>query len=532
MGIEMKRIARMAGDRFVASDVLSRHADLTRILRRHLPASTAALFARPKAVDGGIYEWYSDLGGQPQRLADLPAPKRASVERLLRERLQAIAQLADKLEAEGGDGIEHARLLRDAARYPDPEAIYVLKGEPVLTFWGSGEVTRVIPPANLAAAAATGAATAAGATALAAQAPTPRRKRLWWLLLLLLLGLLAWLLCRYFFCADGTSAPALPLPVTEKAAERAPEPVPPEEAPEPPPPPEADPVDKLAERVAAAKGNCVELQRLVRKEPLFEQDAPDPRVASIRQDVGKELGTRCRKELIKAAKNMCPGERPKELAPELAIVFDASGSMDISMLASETDLQQFQGMMRNPLGALLLAPRLAELERRLKREPKRITVAKQAATAVVRRVPSDVNIGLVLLESCPGARSVGFFPPARHAALRTRIESVSPAQGTPLADGVSRAGALLDGRDKESIMLVISDGEESCGGDPCTIARRLKSAKPNLKINVVDIMGTGAGNCLAQATGGQVFTARNVKELNLMTERAAQDAIGPGNCSK
>ena len=202
------------------------------------------------------------------------------------------------------------------------------------------------------------------------------------------------------------------------------------------------------------------------------------------------------------------------------------------MLASETDLQQFQGMMRNPLGALLLAPRLAELERRLKREPKRITVAKQAATAVVRRVPSDVNIGLVLLESCPGARSVGFFPPARHAALRTRIESVSPAQGTPLADGVSRAGALLDGRDKESIMLVISDGEESCGGDPCTIARRLKSAKPNLKINVVDIMGTGAGNCLAQATGGQVFTARNVKELNLMTERAAQDAIGPGNCSK
>ena len=81
-------------------------------------------------------------------------------------------------------------------------------------------------------------------------------------------------------------------------------------------------------------------------------------------------------------------------------------------------------------------------------------------------------------------------------------------------------------------MLVISDGEESCGGDPCTIARRLKSAKPNLKINVVDIMGTGAGNCLAQATGGQVFTARNVKELNLMTERAAQDAIGPGNCSK
>jgi Mg-chelatase subunit ChlD len=125
---------------------------------------------------------------------------------------------------------------------------------------------------------------------------------------------------------------------------------------------------------------------------------------------------------------------------------------------------------------------------------------------------------------------LGFFPPQKHPALRAQIGSLSPDEGTPLADGVRQAGALLDGRNKESLMVVISDGEESCNGDPCAVARQLAQSKPNLKINVVDILGTGAGNCLAKATGGQVFTARNVDEMNVMLQKAAKEAIGPGNC--
>lgn len=52
----------------------------------------------------------------------------------------------------------------------------------------------------------------------------------------------------------------------------------------------------------------------------------------------------------------------------------------------------------------------------------------------------------------------------------------------------------------------------------------------HLKINVVDIQGTGAGNCLAASTGGKVFTANNVNELSINMGQAAQDVLGPGNC--
>ena len=105
-------------------------------------------------------------------------------------------------------------------------------------------------------------------------------------------------------------------------------------------------------------------------------------------------------------------------------------------------------------------------------------------------------------------------------------------EGTPLADGVARAGQMLDGVNKESVMLVISDGEESCNQNPCAVAQQLARSKPHLKINVVDIMGTGAGNCLANITGGKVYTARNANEITLMTNKAAQDVLGPANCKK
>jgi hypothetical protein len=81
-------------------------------------------------------------------------------------------------------------------------------------------------------------------------------------------------------------------------------------------------------------------------------------------------------------------------------------------------------------------------------------------------------------------------------------------------------------------MLVVSDGVESCGRDPCTVARALARSKPHLKINVIDILGTGAGNCLAQLTGGKVFTANNVNELSSMTTRAAQDVMVPEHCKR
>ncbi|KXU38621.1 hypothetical protein AXE65_00200 [Ventosimonas gracilis] len=525
----MQRIARLSGQNL--GEALDGYADLRQILSRYLPPSTVNMYAKPKQAKDGVVEWYSELGGQARSLyqLDVEDPKQAAeARRLLAERLQAVQKAADSLYVPGEDSSEQTerlrRLLQLAARTPQEKNIYVVDGQPVITAWGGGEPPK--PP-----------------EAPLIQAPPPRKRR-WWLWLLLLLALLALLaaLLWWLYCRTPKAEPLPPIqepptieePVIEPPQE---EPIQPPEPPEPPvelpPPPEPpkplpppDPLAKLRERIKQAGNDCKALQQLQKDEPLLKENR------ELSAQVTQKLLQHCKEQMISKAKDLCPEERPPELAPEMVIVFDASGSMDISMLATPEEIQKASAVQgaADLLTGILLGSRAPNTMQHIFREPKRITTARQATVALVEQLPKDVNAGLVLVERCPGARSVGFFPPAQRGQLLRRLKGVVPMEGTPLADGISRAGAMLDGVSRESVMLVVSDGEESCNQDPCAVARDLARRKPYLKINVVDILGTGAGNCLAAATGGQVFTASNVNELQLMTRQAAQDVLAPAHC--
>lgn len=333
-----------------------------------------------------------------------------------------------------------------------------------------------------------------------------------------------------------------PEPPPPPASEPASAPEPAASAPEPPQPPASpveppkrDPLEPLRQRIAKAGKDCGALQAAL-QDPLLRGRQPE--AAALRQELGQRYQQQCREQAIREAKNLCPGQRPKELAPELALVFDASGSMGYSLDLNPNGLPAnpadvVEGLLRQlggPLGGLAAGG----LDRsRLTREPTRMTAAKRAAISTVQRAPSDANIGLVRIEggSC-SARSAGFYPPARRGQLIGELQGMEARGGTPLADGVAKGGQMVDGVSREALMVVISDGAESCGRDPCAVARDLKRAKPHLKINVVDITGTGAANCLAAVTGGRVFTARNADEVATMTREASQDALGPANCPR
>jgi hypothetical protein len=241
----------------------------------------------------------------------------------------------------------------------------------------------------------------------------------------------------------------------------------------------------------------------------------------VRKEVLDTLHKRCKDTLVREAKNLCPGERPPQVVPEFVIVFDASPSMAYSLNASRAEIE-FAERMRRP--ELVFG------------DPQRVKPAREAAIEAARRVPRDMSTGLVMVDSCQaGARPLGFFGPAQRASLIGQLESIRPhpfsgGGGTPLASGIARAGQMVDGVGREATLLVISDGEESCNGNPCAVAQALAAAKPKLKINVLDITGTGAGNCVAAATKGQVFTARNAADVVASMRRAAQEVMGPAHC--
>lgn len=584
----MKRIARLEAEPFTAGDSPIAHDELVNLLRTQLSPAVASLFAKPKAADGGLVEWYSDLNGQPVPVSQLPPGEAAQVQRLLEERITAIQQLAARLESQGGEGARQAALLRQAVQYPDTRTLYSLNGQPVLTFWGyrlagSAPVGAVPLAAGAVGAAATLAPNRADAAAPPLTPPPsgplepPRKRRWWpWLLLLLLLALLAGVL--WWLSGRDEEVPPMEPPVVEEPIEEPAEQTPikepeieeelpleeppveeppveepelPEEIPEPEPtpvPPPPDPFDELTKKVAATT-DCTALENMLKDEPQLQ--GSDAQAQTLKQQIRTTLDGRCKQEQaqkekvqqaakqaqIQQAKNQCPGQRPPELAPELIIVFDASGSMKakLPLTAQEQAQRQATQEVIRGLGGLIGGNTGRTVGRSVEKAtigdpPTRMSAAKEAASSVVRRTPRDMNIGLVVLDDCPSAQSRGYFTPSQRGNLQGLIQSMQPKSGTPLGNAIAQAGQMLDGVNRASLMVVISDGQESCGTNPCVEAKRLAQSKPNLTINVVDIMGSGAGNCVAAATGGRVFTAKSVKELNVMMTQATQEVLGPGHC--
>lgn len=217
----------------------------------------------------------------------------------------------------------------------------------------------------------------------------------------------------------------------------------------------------------------------------------------------------------------CPGERAPEEAPDMAVVLDASGSMRLPASAGrdvvmKSLLEQVLGLPGGLFSGFS--------------GPSRLQAAQRAVNNVVRSLPSDVDVGLVVLADCPRASEYGFFSGAQRNRLYGSVNGLRPMQKTPLADGILRAGRMVDGVKAPAVIVVVSDGEDTCGGDPCAAARSLKAQKPQLKINVVDIIGDGKSNCIANATGGRVLSPQSGMAFEETINRAAQEAKKPAHC--
>ena len=231
----------------------------------------------------------------------------------------------------------------------------------------------------------------------------------------------------------------------------------------------------------------------------------------------------------KAGLQPCPGERAPEEAPDVALVLDSSGSMRAPASSDRRAAQQMaQQMMEQVLRGLFRIPGGGGMPQN--QGPTRLQAAQEASTKVVKGLPSDVDVGLVVLENCPRASNQGFYPGSRRGQLYQRINSLMPQNGTPLADGVEQAGQMVDGVRAPAVIVVVSDGEDSCRRDPCAVARSLKASKPKVTINVVDIVGDGYANCLAQLTGGKILTPKSGMAFESTIKQATGEAQKPAHC--
>lgn len=142
----------------------------------------------------------------------------------------------------------------------------------------------------------------------------------------------------------------------------------------------------------------------------------------------------------------------------------------------------------------------------------RLAEAKAAVHRIMPELAKQRRVGLVSYGGTFSASRCGtvelqFAPRAGAAgAILSYVDAVQPSGPTPLSAAVARAAQVLAGHATTGTIVLVTDGEENCGGDPCALGDEIARLAARITVNVIGYrQRIAAGSqlaCLAERTGG------------------------------
>lgn len=178
---------------------------------------------------------------------------------------------------------------------------------------------------------------------------------------------------------------------------------------------------------------------------------------------------------------------------------------------------------------------MAEIGFNLLEEP-RIFEARRAVHTALPSIAAVRRVGLVIYgpgrsDAC-GHIDLRFSPREQAAGpIINAVDHLEPEGETPLTASVALAAQALDYRTNPGVIVLLTDGKETCGGQPCQLAAELAAEAQNLTVHVIGFKVRGehfgwsdpdavgyqstvtVAQCLAEATGGKYVATETLDEL-------------------
>jgi hypothetical protein len=207
--------------------------------------------------------------------------------------------------------------------------------------------------------------------------------------------------------------------------------------------------------------------------------------------------TPAKSEPGKIAVTMAPGSRP---SGAIEIILDASGSM----------LQKLGGV-------------------------RRIDIAKQTLTKLTTStIPAGTPFAFRVfgreVDSCQTDLDVPVGP-LNPAAVAQRIASLQAKNGakTPIGASLEKVADDLKSVTGEKLVVLVTDGEETCGGDPAAAIANLRKAGVGTRVSIVgfaldDEQLASTFRRWSDAGGGAFFDAKDAASL----DKSLTEALRPG----
>jgi hypothetical protein len=191
-----------------------------------------------------------------------------------------------------------------------------------------------------------------------------------------------------------------------------------------------------------------------------------------------------------------------------------------------------QATLATDVGVDLILDNSGSMLQTLGDEP-RIDIAKLVLTDLIEEtLPSGIPLALRVFgdepDSCETDLAIDLAPLDRDVAV-DRIASIESVDGvkTPLAAALERVASDLSGVDGPKIVVLVTDGEETCGGNPQRAIRELVNQGIDVRVNIVGFAVDDEGlkkqfEEWARIGGGRFFDAEGADELSEAIAAALQ----------
>ncbi|SEP00936.1 VWA domain-containing protein [Actinacidiphila rubida] len=158
----------------------------------------------------------------------------------------------------------------------------------------------------------------------------------------------------------------------------------------------------------------------------------------------------------------------------------------------------------------------------------RMSAAKQAFDDVLDSTPPDVQLGIRTLGAdypgndrktgCKDTRQLYPVGPLDRTEAKAAVATLAPTGWTPIGPALLAAAADLKGGEGTRRMVLITDGEDTCGPtNPCDVARDIAAQGVDLTIDTLGLIPDASTrnqlSCIAGATGGTYTTVQHRQQL-------------------
>jgi Ca-activated chloride channel homolog len=168
--------------------------------------------------------------------------------------------------------------------------------------------------------------------------------------------------------------------------------------------------------------------------------------------------------------------------------------------------------------------------------------AKEAIQSFADKLPNNAEVSLRVYGhkgtgdqkdkrvSCDSTEEIFHGQGDQTNQIKTALQSVEPAGWTPIANALQSVKKDINPETTDSVVFVVSDGIETCGGKPAQVAKELHQSKVKTIVNIVGFDVDNEGQKLlrqvAASGGGKFLSVNNDEALKNVLNKAYEQLRG------